>query len=202
MSKRIITISRECGSSGHSIGKEVAQRLNIGFYDKKLIEVASEKSGLDEDFIREYGEYQKPSLLFGLAVDPTFALNTVAGDYVQMSDKIFYLQSEIIREIAESEPCVIVGRCADYILSERNDCLNVFICSDMLSKVEHITSKNGGEQRKVENELKKRDRARAAHYAHYADRKWGAAANYDICLHSGRLGFEKCIEIICNAYKH
>lgn len=126
MSNRIITISREFGSGGHSIGKLVAQKLGISFYDKELVDKVAQKSGYSSDFIEEQGEYAPTtsSFLFNLAFSSNW---NKMSDNLSPADQLYLLQNNIIRELADKERCVIVGRCSNYILRERNDVLNVFI---------------------------------------------------------------------------
>lgn len=200
MGKRIITISRECGSMGNEIGEAVAKKLGIAYYEKRILELASQKSGLDPEFIKEYGEFQRPSLLFGLSIDPAFTMNTLSGDFVQLADKVFFLQSEIIKEVANKEPCVIMGRCADYVLSERDDVLNVYIYADMKDKIEYEIKTRNADPKKVEGEIRKKDKARSSHYAHYTGKKWGNTKNYDLCLNISQIGFETAVTVIAGAY--
>jgi len=158
MEKRIITISREFGSGGRTIGKLVAEHLGIRCYDAELIQKLAAESGFDESYIKEAGEYTLGGFLASAFTDRSFGLTN--------EDLLWKLQYRIIRELAEKEPCVIVGRCADYILRERTDC------------------------------LKGKDKRRAAYYRFYTDMKWGDASNYHIALDSGVIGIEKCAEII------
>ena len=187
MEKRIITISREFGSGGRTIGKLVADHLGVKCYDAELIQKLAEKSGFDESYIKEAGEYTPGGFLSSALLDRSFGTN---GDY------LWKLQYQIIRDLAEKEPCVIVGRCADYILRDRTDCLKVFIHADMKFRADRIVRVYGEREQSPEARLKEKDKRRATYYRFYTDMKWGNAANYHIALDSGVIGIEKCAEII------
>ena len=188
MEKRIITISREFGSGGRTIGKLVAEHLGIRCYDAELIQKLAAESGFDEDYIQNAGEYTPSGFFASALIDRSFVPTN--------EDLLWKLQYRIIREIAEKESCVIVGRCADYILRERTDCLKVFIHADMKSRADRILRVYGEREESPEARLKEKDKRRAAYYRFYTDMKWGDAANYHIALDSGVIGIETCAEII------
>ena len=188
MEKRIITISREFGSGGRTIGKLVADHLGIQCYDAELIQKLAVESGFDENYIKEAGEYAPGGFLSSALIDRSFGPTN--GDY------LWKLQYQIIRDLAEKEPCVIVGRCADYILRDRTDCLKTFIHADMKFRADRIVRVYGEREESPETRLKEKDKRRAAYYRFYTDMKWGNAANYHIALDSGVIGIEKCAEII------
>ncbi len=188
MEKRIITISREFGSGGRTIGKLVADHLGIKCYDAELIQKLATESGFDESYIKEAGEYAPGGFLSSVLIDRSFGQTN--GDY------LWKLQYQIIRDLAEKESCVIVGRCADYILRDRSDCLKVFIHADMKFRADRIVRVYGEREESPENRLKEKDKRRAAYYRFYTDMKWGNAANYHIALDSGVIGIKKCAEII------
>ena len=190
MSKRIITISREFGSGGRTIGKQVAERLGIAYYDKELIEKIAEGTGFSKEFIQEYGEHAPGKNVFSYS----FLGRTASG--MSMQDYIWTEQKKIIRELAEKEPCVIVGRCADYILRHREDCLHVFIHADMAKKVERIVKLYGETADKPEKRLRDKDKKRSVNYQYYTDREWGRSQNYHLCLDSGVFGIETCVDMI------
>lgn len=195
MRKNIITISREFGSGGRTIGKEVAKRLNIPFYDKELIEKVARESGLNVNYIEEHGEYVPSSNPFAYA----FLGHYIDG--MSMNDYIWMMQRKIILELVQEGPCVIVGRCADYILRDRDDCFNVFICSDLDKKVERIVRLYGETDEKPEKRLADKDKKRRANYKYYTDQVWGLAQNYHLCLNSGEIGIDKCTELIVDLVK-
>lgn len=192
--KRIITISREFGSGGRTIGKGVAEKLGIPCYDHEVIEQLVEQSGFAADYVKSQSEYAPNGSLF------VNALN--AGNFHGLSnqDKLWTMQRQIIEELGEKENCVIVGRCADYILRDRADCLKVFIHRDFQSRAERIVQVYGETEVPTEKRLKEKDKRRAAYYQFYTDQKWADLANYHIVLDSGVIGIEKCIDIIADLY--
>jgi len=194
MKNRIITISREFGSGGRTIGKEVAEKLGIPCYDQQLIEKASEESGLAKEFIAEKGEYTAQKGWFANA----FSDRSINGMSTQ--DYLWLVQRKVILDIAEKGPCVIVGRCADYILKDTADCLRVFVHSDMEKRMERIVKLYGEKEDTPEKRLKDKDKKRSAYYHFYTDMEWGSVENYDILLNSGTLGIEKCVDIIAGLY--
>ncbi len=200
MQGRVITISRQCGSGGHSIGNELAKRLNVPFYDKEIIEMTAKESGFHPQFVEEKGERITGSLLFNIASSLTYANNVFTGNGTSLQDEIYFIQNRIIKDLAEKEPCVIVGRCADYVLRDREDCLHVFIVADEKSKLERAVKYYGLSEKDAASVLKKKDKARYNHYKYYTDQDWGMAANYDLCLNSGLLGIEGCVKVIQDVF--
>ena len=196
--KRIITISREFGSGGRSIGKLVAEKLGYRFFDRELVNKVAERSGFSPEFIEESGEYAsaRSSLLFALATASQYS-----ADGLSMHDRLYIEQTKIIEEIAAEGDCVIVGRCADYILREYRDCLHVFIHADMKSRAKRIVERFGEQERPAEKRLNEKDQRRKVYYKNYTGRTWGQAQNYDLCLNSGVLGSERCVELIAAACK-
>ena len=192
MKNRIITISREYGSGGRDIGKQLASELGITCFDKDLLRKTAEESGFNESYIKETGEYASGGFLATLFSHRESAPSN--------ADYLWKIQYKIITDLAEKESCVIVGRCADYILQDTADCLKVFIHADMKFREERIVSvyKEGGDM--PVQHLKDMDKRRAAYYRFYTDMKWGYAPNYDITLDSGTLGIGKCVEILKSLY--
>lgn len=199
--KRIITISRECGSGGRTIGRKLAERLGFSFYDKELIDRVSKESGLAKEFIEEQGEHITGSLLFNIATNMNYATQVFGGNMLPLQDQLYVLQSDIIKEIAEKDPCVIVGRCADYILADRTDCLHVFIRAEMEDKSKRAVEEYHFAPDNVEKVLRKRDKARANHYKYYTEQEWGEIKNYDIVLNSSAFGIDGCVEILAALVK-
>lgn len=194
MSNRIITISREFGSGGRTIGKEVAAKLGIPCYDHELIEKIAEKSGFAKEYIKESGEYAAAGSWLG---------NALAGrDFNGHSnqDYLWNIQRAVILELAEKESCVIVGRCADHILKDTADCLKVFIHASVEKRAERIVKVYGERKEAPEKRLKDKDKRRKVYYRFYTDTDWGVAQNYHITLNSGVLGIEKCVDIIMGLY--
>lgn len=192
MSNRIITISREFGSGGRTIGKKVAEKLGIPCYDAELILKIAKESGFAPQYVKEEGEYVSAGFMA-----PFFA-NRSMGPTNQ--DMIWNIQRNVILELAEKGPCVIVGRCADYILKDKADCLNVFIHASMEHRAERIVKEYGEREEAPEQRLKEKDKRRMAYYRFYTDMKWGRAQNYHVALDSGELGIEKCVDILLNLY--
>lgn len=194
MSNRIITISREFGSGGRTIGKEVAAQLGIPCYDHELIEKIAEKSGFAKEYVKERGEYTPSS---------SWLANALSGrDFNGHShqDDLWNAQRAVILDLAKKESCVIVGRCADHILADEADCLTVFIHASMEKRAERIVRVYGEGGESPEKRLKDKDKRRKAYYQLYTDTEWGIAKNYHIALDSGVLGIEKCVEIIAGLY--
>ena len=197
MKKKIVTISRQYGSGGRYIGENLAKALGVPCYDEKLIDLVAKESGFAESFVAEKGERMTGSLLFNIASSLSFANNVFStNNGVTLQDEIYFTQNRIIKELAEKGPCVIVGRCADYILRERKDCLNVFIFADEDSKIERAEKYFNISREEAPAVLKKKDKARANHYKYYTDQDWGMASNYDLCLNSGLIGIEGCVKTI------
>ena len=193
MSNRIITISREFGSGGHTVGKKVAERLGIPCYDNELIQKIAEQSGFVEEYIKEEGEHVPQSSWLASA----FTGWNWNGPSNQ--DLLWTIQRNIILELAEKESCVIVGRCADFILRDKN-CLRVFIHASMEKRAVRIVNEYGERREAPEQRLKSKDKRRASYYRFYTDMKWGQSQNYHIALDSGELGLDKCADIICRLY--
>lgn len=196
--KSIITISREFGSGGRTIGKLVTERLGYQFYDRELVNKVAERSGFSPEFIEESGEYAsaRSSLLFAMATAGQYS-----ADGLSMHDRLYIEQTRFIEELAEQGRCVIVGRCADYILREHKDCLHVFIHADMKSRAKRIVERYGEKDKSPEKRLAEKDQKRRVYYKNYTGRNWGQAQNYDLCLNSGVLGEEVCVELIVAACK-
>lgn len=194
MSNKIITISREFGSGGRTIGRKLAEKLNLPCYDSELIEKIEKESGFAKEYIAEHGEYAASGWLA-----QAFMYRDRQGRSLQ--DDLWIVQQKVILDIAQQGPCVIVGRCADYILSDKFDCLKVFICSDMQSRAKRIVEQYGERSEAPERRLKEKDKRRATYYQFYTDLKWGDAHNYHLTLNSGELGIDKCVELIASLYK-
>ena len=195
MTKRIITISREFGSGGRFIGEEVAKKLGIAYYDKAVIGQIAEKSGLSPEYIRENAELSPKKGLFAYA----FAGRDVTGKSVE--DMVYEAQRKVILELAGKQPCVIVGRNADYILKDRDDVLNVFIHGDMQEKIQRIIDLYNVDEKEAVKMIADTDKRRMTNYNFYTDQKWGNAGNYTLCLNSSQLGYDRCEEIIMECIK-
>lgn len=194
--KKIITIGRQCGSGGHTIGKMVADRLGWVFYDKEIIKAVATRSGLTEETVEKEGEYSTTSLLFNIATRGISAYNIAGKDNMLMRDLVNAYQTDYIKEIAGKGNCVIVGRSEDYILADRKDCLNVFICGTLGDRTTRVVREHEVKVQNAESHVLERDKKRARYYRHVTDQVWGLSENYDLCLNSSELGLDKCVEII------
>ena len=190
MAKRIITISREFGSGGRFIGEEVAKKLGIVYYDKSIINEIAEKSGLAPEYIQENAELSPKKGVFAYALVGRDITGRSVGDMV------YEAQRKIILDLAEREPCVIIGRNADYILKDRNDVLNVFIHGDMPEKIQRIRRLYHVSEQKAAKMMADTDKRRMTNYNFYTEQKWGRASNYTLCLNSSQLGYDRCEKII------
>ena len=190
MAKKIITISREFGSGGRFIGEEVAKKLGISYYDKNIISRIAEKSGLSPEYIQESAELSPKKGLLAYAL----AGRDITGKSVE--DMVYEAQRKVILELADREPCVIIGRNADYILKDRDDVLNVYIHGNMPEKIQRICKLHNTSEADAVKMINDIDKRRMTNYNFYTDQKWGKAANYTLCLNSSQLGYDKCESII------
>ena len=190
MSNTIVTIGREFGSGGRVIGEKLAAKLGISFYDKELIEKIAEETGFSQKFIEEYGEHAPGTNVFSYS----FLGRDANG--ISMQDKIWMQQRKLILDLAEKEPCVIVGRCADYILRDRTDCLNVFIHADKDVRIAEVCKRMDISVNKAKDMIQKQDKQRASYYNYYSNKKWGDSRNYHLTLDSSVLGIDGCVDMI------
>ena len=195
--KIIITISREFGSGGRTIGREVAKRLGIPFYDKELVEKVSLESGFAPTFVEEHGEHAPGKTRFSYAFSHHGAPGAMNG--MSTADFLWSIQCNVILQIAEQGSGVIVGRNADYILKDRPDALHVYVFADVPYRAERIVRLYGESEKSPEQRLAEKDKRRRVNYQHYTGRTWGMAQNYDLCLDTGVLGEDYCAEIVVNA---
>ncbi len=191
---KIITISREFGSGGRTVGKLVAEKLGIPCYDQELIQKIAKESGYCEEFIAEKSEHSSRKIL------NSFSFKDYYGNSIQ--DKLWLAQVKAIVEVANKSPCVIVGRCADFILEGTSDLLKVFIYADNKSRCERIVEQYGESDVAPEKRLREKDKRRAAYYQINTDRKWGDMKNYHISLNTSALGIEKCADLIVELYNN
>lgn len=185
MKKCVITIGRQCGSGGHTIGKTVAERLEIPFFDKKLVQIVAERSGLSAETVKQEGEYSSTSSLFTSVSSRGYsAYNASQKHDMALPDQINAYQTELIKELADKGSCVIVGRCADYILQGRKDCFHVFITGELPDRGARVIQEHGIAADTARSHVRDRDRRRSSYYKHITGQVWGMAANYDLCLMS------------------
>ena len=195
MKYKTIAISREFGSGGRTIGKNVAEKLGIPCYDQELIEMIAKESGFSEEYIKSNDEQtQKGGLFGGLFTDRVY-------DTPITQDVVWDVQKKIVLELAQKGPCVIVGRCADYVLRDKADCLRVFIHADINKRMDRIVAVYGEREDTPRKRVENKDKRRKAYYEKYTDQKWGAAENFHIALDSGELGLETCEKILFDLYQ-
>lgn len=200
----IITIGRELGSGGRTIGKLVAEKLGIPYYDRELIDEAAKSSGLSPEFIEQNEQAVTGSFLYNLAMGNSYSygmLGMVAGNTLPLTMQVFLAQQKVILDYAK-EPCVLVGRCADFILREKENLLKVFIYSSLEKRIEHAIERYGCDRKRAVDLINKSDKGRARHYATFTDYDWGDRAHYDLLINSGSVGVERAAEIICNCAVH
>lgn len=200
--KQIITVSREFGSGGRSVGKRVAELLDIPYYDKELVKKVAVETGFDEKFIEQQGEYASPwKNLFAYALAGMGNHHPMNG--LSTEDFLWVIQCKTILDLAEQGPCVIVGRCADYILRERGeDCLNVFIHANIPFRADRIVRLYGESEKEPEKRLEEKDKRRKAYYKHYTGKDWGMYTNYDLSLNTSVVGIERAAQIIVDVAKN
>ncbi len=199
MEKKIITISREFGSGGRTIGRRVAEELGIPFYDKELVDQIALESGFAPRFVEENGEHSPGLSRLSYAFAPQGVPGVMNG--LSTADFLWNIQCGVILQLAEKGPCVIVGRNADYILKDRTDVMDIFIHAETEFKAHRIVSLYGESEKSPETRLAEKDKRRRVNYQHYTGRTWGAAQNYEMCLNSSQLGIDECVRIIVDAYK-
>lgn len=198
MSNYIITIGREFGSGGLDIGKMLSTELGIKCYDKELLQIASKESGLCEEIFQNHDEKPTNSFLYSLVMDTYSVSGYAAASYLDMplNHKVFLAQFDTIKNLAERESCIIVGRCADYALSEHKKCLSVFIHADEEFRINHLMKTYDWTENKAHDMIRKTDKKRASYYNYYSSKKWGDARSYHLTLDSSQLGLEGCVEMI------
>lgn len=196
----IITIGRQFGSGGKEIGARLAEELGIPFYDRELLTRAAKESGFCEEMIQTHDERPTNSFLYNLVMD-TYSFGYNASSFMDMpiSHKIFLAQFDTIKKMASEGPCVIVGRCADYALSDYENCIHLFIYGEEKVKVKRIMEKYNLSESKAKDMIVKKDKQRQSYYNYYSSKKWGRADSYDLCINSSLLGIEGTVKLIIQA---
>lgn len=196
----IITIGRQFGSAGREIGEKVAEHFQIKCYDKELLTRAAKESGYCEEMLESHDERPTSSFLYNLVMD-TYSFGYNTSSYVDMpiSHKIFLAQFDTIKKIAQEGPCVIVGRCADYALSDYDNCIHLFIYGEEDVKKKRIMEKYNLSEQKAKDMMVKKDKQRQSYYNYYSSKKWGRADSYDLCINSSLLGFDGTVKLIIQA---
>ena len=194
MSKNIILIDRQYGSGGREVGKKLSEKLGIPFYDGQMLLMAAEKYGLNPGIMKEYDEKNVKSMIYMIAMYADYGIDD-SGKL--LPQKIYTAMSQTILKLASEGPCIIMGRCADYILSDRTDCLSIFIyASDMGFRINRVKEVDNVPEKDAVGYIKKRDKQRREYYNFHTDGRWGEATNYDLCLNTSELGYDRCVKII------
>lgn len=200
--KYVITFARQFGSGGHEVAKTTAEILGIPFYDKELIAIAAKESGLSEHLFDGLDEKPTNSFLYSLVMGVQSGTSTYCryGD-VTGSDNIFRIQAQVIRQIADKEPCVIVGRCADYILQEYENLVSVFVHANIEQRIERIMKRYDLKEKNAEDYINKTDKRRNSFYNFYTNRVWGSVDNYNLAIDTAQIGIKNAAEIIAEYVK-
>lgn len=193
----VIAIARQYGSGGRTVGEMLAKKMGISYYDKQIIRMASDESGIDLSLFGkvEDGAKVRPSLFNKTGLYKGDLIHPDSKEFIS-DENIFNYQAKIVRDLAEKEPFVIVGRCVNYVLKDRPNTLRVFIHAPWEFRVEQASAKISGSREDVEKFLLKDDKRKKDYYRRFAGGVWNDATNYDLCLNSGKLGFDKCVESI------
>ncbi|MBP5260865.1 MAG: cytidylate kinase-like family protein [Clostridiales bacterium] len=195
MAVKIITISRQFGSGGRTVGKMLADATGYDYYDSEIIDHVAGETGFSRDYVAANSEYAPGKSVFSYSFEAAGIPGIMNG--MTTTDYLYSVQRKKIIEIANSgRPSIIVGRCADYILREYDNVLNVFVYATPEFRARRIVEVYGETEVKIDKRVSDKDKKRAANYKHFTDREWGRAENYDICLNSGYIGLDKCVEII------
>lgn len=194
----VITIGRQFGSAGREIGEMVAEYFGIKCYDKELLTRAAQESGFCEEMIQNHDERPTNSFLYNLVMD-TYSFGYNASSFVEMpiSQKVFLAQFDTIKKIAQEGPCIIVGRCADYALSDFANSIHLFIYAEENARIRRISKKYDVNENKARDMILKKDKQRQSYYNYYTSKKWGRADSYDLCISSSVLGVDGTVKLIC-----
>ena len=196
----VITIGRECGSGGRLIGNRLAEKLNIKCYDKELLTLAAKKSGLCEEIFESHDEKPTSSFLYSLVMD-SYSMGYSTSSFIDMplNHKVFLAQFDTIKHLADTESCVIVGRCADYALEENPNVLSIIIKADMQARIRRIAKLYDLSDAKAKDKITKIDKQRASYYNYYTSKRWGEVDSYDLCLNSSVFGIDGTVDMIKQA---
>ena len=196
-SNLIITIGRQSGSGGKEIGQKVAEKLGVKWYDKELLALAAKETGLCEELFQSHDEKPTKSFLYSLVMD-SYSFGYTSSGYMDMpiNHKIFLAQFEAIKALADREPCVIVGRCADYALEDYPNRVSIFVTGDDKAKIKRLAERNNVTEAKAKEIMMKTDKERSSYYNYYSSKKWGDVRSYDLCVNSSVLGIEGTVDLI------
>lgn len=194
---KVITISRQYASGGRTIGRQLADYYGIPFYDNDLITLAAKESGFTERIFNNAEEKASNSLIYSIAMGlNAFGAQGYGADAMSIDDRVFLAQSDIIRKVASEGPCVIIGRCADYVLREKKNVVNIFVWSDISSRIQRAVNEYGMPQPKAEENILKVDKKRANYYNYHSDKRWGRADSYNLTIKSDDVGIDNAVNCI------
>ena len=191
----VITVGRQYGSGGREIGTMLAEKLGIAYYDDMLLKEAAKESGLCEELFHSFDERPK-SFLYSIAMDPySFSMNSVTARG-NIEQQVYLATYETIKKLADKGPCVLIGRCADYALKDRDDVINIFITAPLENRIERVARRNDIPLEEAKDRIKKTDKSRASYYNYYSSKDWGEAKSYDLCIDSSLLGIEGTVALL------
>lgn len=194
--KIVINIGRQFGSGGRIIGEKLSTLMNIQFFDKELILIASQESGLGKEFFENFDEKSSHSIFGGLFGLRGAFFDEMAPNNFLNNETLFKIQSDVIRDLAEKQSCIFVGRCADYVLKDHPHCLNLFVSADIDDRIKRIAEKENLPENKAKELIEKTDKKRASYYNYYSNKVWGAASSYHLCINSSFLGIDESVDFI------
>lgn len=191
----VITVGRQYGSGGREIGTMLAKKLGIAYYDDMLLKEAAKESGLCEELFHSFDERPK-SFLYSIAMDPySFSVDHVTPKG-SIEQQVYLATYDTIKKLADKGPCVLIGRCADYVLKDRSDVINLFITAPLENRIERVARRNNISKKEARNRIKRTDKSRASYYNYYSSKDWGDAKSYDLCVDSSMLGVEGTVELL------
>jgi len=193
----IVTLNRQYGSGGKEVGVKLAKRLNLKVYDDEVLEAAAKKSGIRKEYFQKVDEKPTDSFLYALAMN-SLSINSAVNpfDTTLSSDNLFNAQAEAIKDIANRESCIIIGRCADYILRNEPGCMSVFLCADMDKRVKRICKLYKLNEKEASKRIHSFDKKRESYYGYYAGKEWSSCTSYHLCVDTGVLGIDKAVDLI------
>lgn len=201
MNNTIITIGRQFGSGGREVGEKLSKKLNIPFYDKDLLKRAAKESGLCEEIFENFDEKPSSSFLYSLVMDPYSLGYSNNGFDLPLNHKVFLAAFDTIKKIADEGSCIIVGRCADYVLQDYENCLNLFIHAPLEDRIKRISAKYDLPENKAKDMIYKKDKQRASYYNYYSNSKWADIKNYHLSINSSLLGVDGTVDMIVDLVK-
>lgn len=198
----IITIARQFGSGGHEVGEKISEKLGIPFYDKQLIALAAKESGFSEDVFEDVDERATNSLLYSMVMGTYAYGGRIAGiNEMPINDKLYVLQAKIIKNAAHEGPCVIIGRCADDILKDFDNCLNVFVYADKAWRKDRVIERGLSDEKRASDFITKKDKQRSNYYNFYTNNRWDDLKNYNLTVDTSKFMIDGAVELIINAAK-